>query len=348
MGGPAEGAATVWSPNLKVMFPPDAADHPILRIVDDPDRNREILERMPPFSGSNLTDRLKPAAIPLGLVDIGSAQVVMRVPVPQRRRHGAARNSNLMPILSCETFGRGRTFALSSDTTRDWGMDFEQSWGEGDNRYFRKFWRNVVEWLAENSTNSNQRLHVECDKLVYRPGQPIRIAATAFDEHREPTARYRLVARLTDAAHSATPRQRPVTLAPRGGTTLEGELTAPTRDDRPGAGNATSQQVTLNVAAYDHDRFVAQTDLALPVLDDSPEFRDPRPDHTKLATLARGSGGRVIRSAADLTAMLRSDHAQKGPTIVSRVPLWDTTPLWALLVGLLGLEWCIRRVKGLA
>ena len=47
---------------------------------------------------------------------------------------------------------------MSSDTTVDWGRDFEHNWGEGDNRYFRKFWRNVVRWLAENSEASQQRL----------------------------------------------------------------------------------------------------------------------------------------------------------------------------------------------
>ena len=35
-------------------FPPDAIDHPIWRIVDDPERNREILARMPMFTGTNL------------------------------------------------------------------------------------------------------------------------------------------------------------------------------------------------------------------------------------------------------------------------------------------------------
>ena len=50
---------------------PDAGaqHHPIWRIVDDPERNREVLARMPAFTGTNLIDRLKPAATLLGQSD---------------------------------------------------------------------------------------------------------------------------------------------------------------------------------------------------------------------------------------------------------------------------------------
>src|SRR5437868_6878616 len=54
---------------FSVRVPPDAERHPIWRIVDDPVRNRDILDRMPPFSGTNLIQRLKPAATLLGLSD---------------------------------------------------------------------------------------------------------------------------------------------------------------------------------------------------------------------------------------------------------------------------------------
>ncbi len=173
---------------LRVVIPPQAMDHPIWRIVDDPERNRKVLAALPSFYGTNLTDRLKPAAIPLGL---------SQGPLP---------GSNVVTVFSCQTFGRGRTFAMSSDTTVDWGRDFEHNWGEGDNRYFRKFWRNVVRWLAENSEAAQRRLRVDTDKVVYRPGQDILITAKAYDEKIKETDRYRLVARLRGPAE---PESRP-------------------------------------------------------------------------------------------------------------------------------------------
>ena len=71
---------------------------------------------------------------------------------------------------------------MATDTTEAWGSDFEKIWGEGDNRYFRKFWRNVVRWLTENVDGGNRRLRVETDKVIYRPGESIQITAKAYDQ----------------------------------------------------------------------------------------------------------------------------------------------------------------------
>ena len=85
---------------------------------------------------------------------------------------------------------------MATDTTWAWGTEFEKSWGEGDNRYFRKFWRNVVYWLTENRGGSNRRLRVETDKVFYRPGQPIEVTARAYDQKLSETDAYHVVARL--------------------------------------------------------------------------------------------------------------------------------------------------------
>ena len=113
-------------------------------------------------------------------------------------------------IFACQTFGRGRTFAMAPDSTWAWGTEWETAWGEGDNRYFRKFWRNVMYWLTENRDGPSRRLRVETDKVFYRPGQPIQITARAYDDELAETDRYQLVARLRPAgrAGSEHPRAR--------------------------------------------------------------------------------------------------------------------------------------------
>ena len=139
-------------------------DHPIWRIMEDPVKNKLAIGKMPVLYGTNLIKRLKPAATLLG---------ESATPLP---------NAGIMPVFACETYGRGRTFAMSSDSTADWGRAFESRWGEGDNRYFRKFWRNVVRWLSENSFSGSNRLHAETDKIIYRPGEQIMLTATAYDD----------------------------------------------------------------------------------------------------------------------------------------------------------------------
>jgi uncharacterized membrane protein len=341
MGGTSNGPGrgTNWQQGFKVRVPREAERHPIWRIVDDPIRNRQVLDQMPVFTGCNLIERLKPAALPLAYTD--------------RPLQGVG----VMPVFACETFGKGRTFAMAPDSTKDWGTYFERDWGEGgDNRYFRKFWRNVVAWLAENSAGGgNRRLRLETDKVIYRPGQPIQVSAHAYDEKLEETSRYRLVARLHPAAQvgAAPPAVlEGAVLAPRPTDHVyEGGVTAPAlRDLPPPADNplAPLRILALDVAAYDGDQVAAQASLDVQVLDDPEEFQDPQPDTERLEEIARDSGGQVLHNGDDLSRLLATYRTAPGEVVVQKVPLWDNAALWLLLLALLATEWVLRRWWGLA
>src|SRR5262249_42886850 len=117
-GGDGPRGERYYNGDFRVVVPPEAEGHPIWRIGAHPHRNRQVLARMPGFHGTNLTDRLKPAATVLGITDR---------PLP---------GAGVIPVFSCQTYGRGRTFAMATDSTEGWGRDFEKSWGEADNRDF--------------------------------------------------------------------------------------------------------------------------------------------------------------------------------------------------------------------
>jgi uncharacterized membrane protein len=337
--GSGQGRGFVSGMPFRVRVPREAERHPIWRIVDDPVKNRRILNQMPAFSGTNFIERLKPAATALGYSDRPLS------------------NRGVMPIFSCESFGRGRSFAMSTDTTVEWGRYFESTWGEpGDNRYFRKFWRNVIYWLSENSSGGSRRLRIDTDKVVYHPGQPIKISASAFDDKLEATDRYRLVARLRPTApeNQATGRSQiqEISLINQASDAVYiGELSTPSLRALPAPaaeGGAPLRTAVLEVDAYDHDQHVAQGLLDLQVLDDPVEFQDPRPDPERLEQLARGSGGKMLHTAAELTQLVSSYQTSPGEVVVHRSPLWDTPALWFLLVALLTMEWLLRRTWGLA
>ena len=228
---------------FRVLVPPTAERHPIWRIAEDPQQNAAILAAMPQFYGTNLIDRVKPGATVLGLTDR---------PMPL---------AGVMPVFACQQYGRGRTFAMTTDTTCQWGRDFESEWGEGDNRYFRKFWRNVVKWLAENSISGTQRLRLETDKVIYRPGQPIQVSAHAYDDKLEETSKYRIFARLkpatevTNGMASSPPTLEEAPLLPGGGElTYRGRLTAPpisALKTESRAPSSSLRSMVLEVIAYD-------------------------------------------------------------------------------------------------
>jgi uncharacterized membrane protein len=318
---------------FRVRIPPDVLTHPIWRIVDDPEQNRRALQAMPPFYGTNLIARVKPAATLLGETD------------------QPLRSAGQMPVFGCEVFGRGRTFAMATDSTYAWGTDFERRWGEGDNRYFRKFWRNVVRWLSENSQAGSRRLEVETDKIIYRPGEAVRVTARAFDETMEETTAYEVTASWANAEERTSAVARAtVPLEPdEAEQVYRGEINVPPNaalTGDPDGADAILRAAQLEVAAAEADGEIARTTLDIQLLDDSVELLDPRPAPENLQVLAELSGGRVLQRPSDLADLLRDLQTSEGEVLVHQTPLWDRSYLWLLLVGFLATEWSLRRRAG--
>ena len=254
---------------------------------------------------------------------------------------------------------------MATDTTRDWGMDFERIWGEGDNRYFRKFWRNVVRWLAENSAGSNRRLQVDVDKVIYRPGQPIQISVHAFDEEARPVDSYRILARIHQGGDQAkAPGDESSTSAPLeanrgefGSTELSlrlhdhafrGEIPR-LRQMRCASIRARLSSSLLSKSSpwmVRRPRHRRQSSFNCSTTLPSFSTRGPTPEH--LVQLATASGGQVLKTPEELANLLTRQSRAADRLIVSRRPVWDHPLLWALLLGLLAAEWIIRRRRGLA
>jgi hypothetical protein len=222
-----------------------------------------------------------------------------------------------------------------------------------------------VRWLGENSAGTNRRLQVDVDKVIYRPGQPIRIIARAFDEQARAVDSYRIRARLQLADPPAEPNANvpgnssretakaveltSVDLAPSlNDHVYRGELTAPTAGTVLEDPGSTLQQLILEIEAFDGDRQVANTRLGLRLLDDPAEFVDPRPDADRLIQLANATGGQVLRSPQGLVELLTTQGRAGDRIVTYQTPLWDNVRIWALLLGLLAAEWIVRRSRGLA
>ncbi len=313
---------------------PDAAiAHPIWRILEDPAQNKQALAAMPVFFGTNYMHRLKPAATVLA----DSA-----TPIP---------GVGIMPIFAAQTYQRGRTFAFAPDTTADWGRDFERNWGEnGDNRYFRRFWRNVVRWLAENSAAGNKRLQAAADRVIYRAGQPLVIEATAFDEKLKATTDYEVTAQLVSSTGSNPPKLgAPVTLQPRGaGQPYRGELSLSSlaTDVQLADADAIQQTQTINVVATHQGQQIASINLQVQVLPDLHELLQPQVQPQNLVKLAAAADGKVLHGAGEIVDLLSQLKAKEGDALVSRQPLWDSPLLWFMILGLLAIEWSLRRLAG--
>jgi uncharacterized membrane protein len=319
--------------NFNVNIPEEAQSHPIWKIVEDPELNRRVLEAMPQFLGTNYMQRLKPAATLLA---------VSETPIPQ---------AGIMPIFACQSYGRGRTFAFAPDTTADWGREFESQWGEGDNRYFRRFWRNAVRWLTENSTAGNRRLQIETDRVIYRAGQPVQITAHAFDEQFHETIDYQVAVQVK-SQNSGTVGSNGIStsLSPASqGTSYTGEIDSLSLTSTNGTdvtGVLTSHE--LEVIATENGKEISRATTRVMVLPDLHELVQPRAQSDVLERLAEATEGTTLRGTSELASLLKNMPVTPGDSIISRQPLWDSPWLWLLIISLLAVEWTLRRRSGYA
>ena len=328
---------------FNVTIPEEAQSHPIWRIVEDPAQNRQVLAAMPPFLGTNYMQRLKPAATPLAY---------SATPIP---------NVNaIMPIFAVQPYGRGRTFAFAPDTTADWGRHFESQWGVGDNRYFRRFWRNLVRWLSENSTAGNKRLEIETDRVIYRAGEPIVVTARAYDDKMQQSVGYDLTARVKtpgeNSAGNAPGRSGErdasdiVSLtASAAAKSYTGEVESALPDagaEGLTGGAAVVYAREVEVVARQGEKEIGRATVKIQILPDLREFRQPKPRRDILEKLAREANGRVLKFPGDIEFLMSELSADPGDSITSRQPLWDKSWLWGAIVFLLTIEWALRRRSG--
>ena len=319
--------------NFHVRIPDDALTHPIWKIVEESVENRRVLERMPPFGGTNYILRLKPAATVLAF---------SATPIPQ---------AGIMPIFACQPYGRGRTFAFAPDTTADWGKLFESQWGEGDNRYFRRFWRNAVRWLTENSIRGNKRLQIETDRVIYHDGQTIQITARAFDEQFLETMDYDLTAKLVSSNQVPGSRTSSDIVLNRqaNGKKYTGAIESQSLTSEVETEGLTMIAThEIELIASEKGKEIARTTARISILPDLHELIHPLPRPEVLQRLAEATGGKTLQSSADLVAVLRDLPVTPGDSIISRQPLWDKTWLWLTIVTLLAIEWSLRRLSGYA
>ncbi len=344
-----------WDEALTTVQPvTDGGIHPVWHLMSDEAACRSAVKTLPNFAGSNQVGRVKPAA-----------QVLAGTTA-----HGA--DGELLPAVVVQNYGRGRTMAITTAITRRWANEFTQSWGGNDARYYKKFWRNVVYWLTENSSIGRRRLLAETDKRLYRPGEPIVLHARTFDENAAATLEYRVVATVEpksagDITSDNSPLRRPgssqqpaLAQPPLLPWSEEFELMKQTSEKSYDAtlpiaeaksvpaGVSLTQGLRIELTAYDNTTQVDSTSLEIQVIDDPTEQQNPLPDHDLLRRIAAASGGSVLTGRKDLTALIDRLPRLVGPPEIKKTPAWSGWWLISLLIVLLTIEWVWRRRVGLA
>jgi uncharacterized membrane protein len=289
---------------------PGGAVHPILRLAEGP-ANLALWRSLPPLDGANKFDPLRLKR---------TAQII------------AESDDNLKaPLLVTSGYGEGRTAAFAGDSTWRWQMN-----DHGEE--LRRFWRQLVLWLAKKDETAGERVWVKLDQRRYQQGSRVDFTLGAEDEQGGAIEGATFEVRVETPGGAV----EPVTAAPRGaGATASFAETAAPGDYR------------ITVTARRDGESLGTATARFSVTDQDVELDQPAAEPSLLASLAdltaqSGGEGLAPEELPDLLDRLKEKAAEFEEEIVETVTLWDRWPPMLLFVGLLSTEWYLRKRWGMA
>ena len=283
-------------------------DQPIMRFYSEPEKTLARWQSLPGIFWSFPSEEPKPAA--RLLIELSDPGMI-----------GGPR-----PLLVTGQYGSGRTVYVGFNGTWRWrriGHDAE---------YFNRFWVQTVRYLIEGrSLEGKRRGIVEAERARYDLGERVQITAQLKDASYKP---------LEVASVSATRRHNdgeitPFQLAPVPNQpgTYEATLT-PQRTGR--------YTITVEPPVETVEPVTIETNFSVSL--PSAEANEAWLNKAQLVALAEASGGKYF-SIDELDQLVAAipDKTRHIDLQSKPLPLWDTRNLLFVLVGLLCVEWAVRK-----
>jgi hypothetical protein len=238
-------------------------------------------------------------------------------------------------VLAVQRFGTGRSAAFTADTTWQWYLPLRAM---GADSPYQRFWGQFVRWLADVETKARETGSAVLGRLercYVEAGEEVRLVARVQDDQGRPASDAQVSCAVRREGEDAAAETLP--LAPTGAGLYELNY----RPAEPG-------NYTLTVTADNADGETLGTDeLTLTVAPHSEEMARLARNDILLRMIADRSGGR----SADLSALpevldrilQRTEGASGDRDRGEAHPLYDFTLLFLLFVGLMTVEWFLRR-----
>lgn len=275
-----------------------------LRLAATAEESATVWGQLPPLrEGANKFVGVKPGAIVL------------------------AESEQKQPLLVAQTVGEGRVLAFAADSTWQW-------WMRGFELPHKRFWRQVILWLAKKDEATEGNVWVRLNHRRFTPGQRVEFTVGAQGPSGEPlpNAAFQVEVEMPGG------KKTPVALV------QSPEATTGSFRDTQAAGD-----YTIRVTATQDGRELGSASIRFLVMDQDLELDNPMADATLMDNLAAMTGGKAL-VPEELPAVLRElaeateDYQIETET---KKTFWDTWPFLLVLIGLLSVEWYLRKQWGL-
>jgi uncharacterized membrane protein len=302
------------------MVPTEAGlRHYLLRLADNPQENEALWKGLADLQGRAAFGEVKPGATVLA----------------------CAGDSNGPPILVSQDYDNGRTLAFACDTTYLWRID-----NKGVAAHAR-FWKQMVRWLAkQEEVEGNLRVTPDTRRLAAggKLGFSVTLRGKSGVDLKDAQFESKVIDPQGATAAVATAREKEEDRGTFWRTDLPGEyklvVTGRGKDVDGSVIDTKDKPTTVRFLVYQDDAELARRSA----------------DHDFLKKLAATGGGEFLRPE-ELTGFLKRLEDEPVQQIKPRTnawPEWKRNTLsqflvwfFLLFVGLLSLEWFLRRRWGL-
>lgn len=282
--------------------------HPLVALLPDAAHNRDAWARLAPLEGMNRLEGPRNEAL------------VLLTHPRARTRTGAP-----SPVLTVGEAGRGRTLALSTDTSWRWGITTAGT--TGDASAYDRFWDRALRWLSRDP--SLDPVRVTTDRERYGPEARVRAEALLRDERYLPIATEDVKLSILDPS-GATQGVADARTDAEGNA--RAELDAPRR---PGGYRVV---VTRGSEVLGEEPFVVEVG--------GDELAEPEARPGVLRALSESTGGDA-RTADERPSLGSFATSRTEAAGYERFAPFGSAIAILILIALYGAEWIARRRSGL-
>lgn len=282
---------------------------PLMALADEPRESLKRWEQLPTLGGYSRVQRAKAGAI------------VLAVHPSDRNEYGNR------VLIATHNYNAGRVMVFTPVSSWNWQMQMSH---EDDSH--ERFWRQTAKWLT---TVQKDRLKLDILKTSYALKETVIINATAYDHQFEVTNQAKVRVIIIDGSG----RKREISLQQVLGQ--DGLYTARFIPSRHG-----EYRVTL-IGTLGGKSLGEQEGL-FEVAESYAEFTNAELNAELLQTLANTSGGRYY-TLEDASQMV--NHIPLVESATSRLvdeEVWDMPLIFGIVIFMFGLEWFLRKRRGLA
>jgi hypothetical protein len=275
----------------------------ILRLADSDAESRAAWARLPALAGANALGQLGPTAKPLATAVDGR------------------------PLLVGREYGAGRVLAFAADSTWQWAM-------QGAIDQHRRFWRQLVLWLARQDDAEKDSLWLRLAQRRLSPGTTLEFDAGLTKPDGSIVTDVGIAAEVVSPSGVA----RPIRVGRRG-ETFAGSVAS---FSEPGDWH-------MVVTATRPDGSVTERSARFTIFRQDLELANPRANPLLMRQLAEATPGgvRSPEELGDIIEEIRSRPATFETLEQWSYTPWDKWPLFLLLAAFLCGEWFLRKRFGL-